>query len=299
MSFITGEPVPPSKSRIPPGSLSVLYVDDEPSLLTVTKIYLERRGIAITTASSVRDALTILETFSFDVIVSDYQMPVCDGIVFLKLLQERKCTIPFILFTGKDRDLVIIDAINNGATYYIQKGGDPRAQFAELIHKIREASRRSRAEDAERNAKQRYHTLFEHTGTAIMTVEEDLVISTANTGFYELTGYEKNESVGIMRCTDLVSENDAEFLAEQFHLLRAGSIPSVDRIRLLLITKNKKSRYICATASLIPGSGRCIVSLIDITRLCYLEEALRSREADSSGLHLSFIDDGNAAPGDV
>jgi DNA-binding NtrC family response regulator len=124
--------------------LSVLYVDDEPLLLNVCKMYLERRqDIFVSVASSVENALKLIDTLSFDVIISDYQMPGTDGIGFLKILNEKRCSIPFILFTGRGREEVMAEAINNGAIYYIQKSGHLRSPFAELDSKVREASRRS------------------------------------------------------------------------------------------------------------------------------------------------------------
>lgn len=128
--------------------LSVLYVDDEPSLLTVCKLYLERHSdISVSISSSVENALTLLKTTRFDVIVSDYQMPGIDGIGFLKILRENNCFIPFILFTGRGREEVMIEALENGATFYLQKGGHSRSPFAELDEKIRKASRQYQAEN--------------------------------------------------------------------------------------------------------------------------------------------------------
>jgi DNA-binding NtrC family response regulator len=128
--------------------LSVLYVDDEPLLLNVCKMYLERhQDICVSVASSVENALKLIETLSFDVIISDYQMPGIDGIGFLKILNDKHCSVPFILFTGRGREEVMTEAINNGAIYYIQKGGHQRSPFAELDNKVREASRQSLAGD--------------------------------------------------------------------------------------------------------------------------------------------------------
>ena len=62
-----------------------------------------------------------------------------DGIVFLKTVRSQGNTIPFIIFTGKGREEVVIEALNSGADFYLQKGGDPKAQFVELAHKIRQA----------------------------------------------------------------------------------------------------------------------------------------------------------------
>jgi CheY-like chemotaxis protein len=127
---------------VSPPVLSVLYVDDEPVLLDVCKLYLEQRpDISVSIASSVDNAIKLLDSSSFDVIVSDYQMPGTDGIGFLRILKEKQCSIPFILFTGRGREEVMTEALNNGAMFYIQKGGNPRSQFAELDQKIREACR--------------------------------------------------------------------------------------------------------------------------------------------------------------
>jgi PAS domain S-box-containing protein len=129
------------------GGIRVLYVDDEPGLLDIARIFLERAGdFSVTTSASAEEALGSLSTRSYDVIVSDYQMPGRDGIVFLKDVRQRFGDIPFILFTGRGREEIVIDAINNGADFYIQKGGDPAAQFAELAHKIRHAVRRQAVE---------------------------------------------------------------------------------------------------------------------------------------------------------
>jgi DNA-binding NtrC family response regulator len=125
--------------------LSVLYVDDEPFLLDVCKLFLERRpDISVSVASSVENALILLKSSSFDVIVSDYQMPGTDGIGFLKILKENQNSIPFILFTGRGREEIMTEAISNGAMFYIQKSGNPRSQFIELDRKIREAYRKRR-----------------------------------------------------------------------------------------------------------------------------------------------------------
>ena len=119
-------------------AIRVLYVDDETSLLDLCKTYLERSGeFIVTTATSAPEALRILEFAKFDAIVSDYQMPEMDGIEFLKVVRGRGDKTPFIIFTGKGREEVMIEALNAGADFYLQKGGEPKSQFVELGHKIR------------------------------------------------------------------------------------------------------------------------------------------------------------------
>ncbi|MEN6610385.1 MAG: PAS domain S-box protein, partial [Methanoregulaceae archaeon] len=131
-----------------PDRIRALYVDDEPGLLDVARLFLEQSPeFSVETAESAQAALTSPAIASCDAIISDYQMPGMDGIAFLKAVREKYGDIPFILFTGRGREEVVIEAINNGADFYIQKGGDPTAQFAELAHKIRQAVSRKRSQD--------------------------------------------------------------------------------------------------------------------------------------------------------
>jgi len=124
----------------------ILYVDDELDLLNTGKIFIEKnKGFKVHTISSAITALDNPDLLTYDAIVSDYQMPKMDGIAFLKEIRKRDNAIPFILFTGKGREEIVIEAINNGANYYVQKGGDPVSLFAELIHKIRQAVEHTKA----------------------------------------------------------------------------------------------------------------------------------------------------------
>ena len=128
--------------------ISVLYVDDEPVLLEVGKVYLERSGqFRVDTLLSAPAALGILKTRSYDIIVSDYQMPEMNGIAFLKIVRETWPTLPFIIFTGRGREEVVVEALNYGADHYLQKGGEPKAQFAELGHIITRSVERKRANE--------------------------------------------------------------------------------------------------------------------------------------------------------
>ncbi len=132
--------------------ITVLTVDDEPTLLEVGRLFLERMGdITVESASSGMEALSLLENRPYDAIICDYDMPEMNGIDLLHIVRSRFGDLPFILFTGKGRESVAIDALNAGADFYLQKGGDPRSQYIELASNVRQAVRRKLAEDAIRH----------------------------------------------------------------------------------------------------------------------------------------------------
>ncbi|HII07370.1 MAG TPA: response regulator [Methanotrichaceae archaeon] len=128
--------------------MRVLMVDDDPNILELTQIFLKRSGdILVDTTGSATEGLEKLKdkTDPYEVVISDYAMPEMDGIAFLKEVRNRKLDLPFILFTGKSREEVVIEALNCGADYYMQKDADPKVLFAELSHQIRQAADRERA----------------------------------------------------------------------------------------------------------------------------------------------------------
>ena len=98
----------------------ILYVDDEPALLEIGKAFLERSGeCKVETSQSAYEALDTLHISRFDAIISDYQMPGMDGLEFLKTIRDdpHLKEIPFILFTGRGREEVVIEALNHGADF--------------------------------------------------------------------------------------------------------------------------------------------------------------------------------------
>ncbi len=152
--------------------ISILYVDDEPELLGLCKTFLERGGeFSITPMVSAQEGLDSLRSSPYDAIISDYQMPDIDGLEFLKRVRALDEDIPFILFTGRGREEVVIEAINNGVDFYLQKGGDPKSQFAELGHKIKKAVESRQAANALRMENEKNRGLMDHASDAIFIAD--------------------------------------------------------------------------------------------------------------------------------
>ncbi|HUU74626.1 MAG TPA: response regulator [Methanoregulaceae archaeon] len=173
--------------------ISLLVVDDEAAFLDLCKLYLERSGqFTVTTMVSARQALRIMEDRQFDAIVSDYLMPEMDGIEFLSHIREKHGHIPFIILTGRGNEDVAIGAMNKGADYYLQKTGHFREQFAELEFKIREAVRRSRAEEGYRESSSILAAVMESSPDGILVTGIDGSILDYNSKIKEIWNIPEN-----------------------------------------------------------------------------------------------------------
>jgi PAS domain S-box-containing protein len=168
---------------------TLLYVDDEPTLLEIGKLFLEESGkFSVDIISSAPAALALMDTKTYDAIISDYQMPEMDGIEFLKRVRSSGNTIPFILFTGRGREEVVIQALNEGADFYLQKGGEPVSQFAELAHQVRQAVEHRRAEASIRDHERREQDIINFLPDATIAIDTKGRVIAWNRAIEEMTG---------------------------------------------------------------------------------------------------------------
>ncbi len=176
---------------------SVLYVDDEPVLLELGKTFLEMSGdLHVETATSAADAIEYLKTGIVDCIISDYQMPLMDGIMFLKHIRAQVGLLPFILFTGRGREEVVIEAFSHAADFYLQKGGDPKAQFVELEHKVKLAIERRRTQDELKDSRQRMSDIIDHLPDATFAIDLQHKVIAWSNSMEEMTGIKKEDILG-------------------------------------------------------------------------------------------------------
>jgi response regulator RpfG family c-di-GMP phosphodiesterase len=104
---------------------TLLFVDDEPGILSSLKRLFRPHGYRILTAGSGAEGLQLLEHEAVDLVVSDMRMPEMDGAKFLEAVRARWPEVIRILLTGYADIGSTVSAINRGEVYrYIAKPWD-------------------------------------------------------------------------------------------------------------------------------------------------------------------------------
>ncbi len=271
-----------------------LYIDDEPALLNIGKAFLERGGeFQVDTAESAAEALQAIAAREYDAIISDYQMPEMDGIKLLKVVRQSGNEIPFILFTGRGREEVVIEALNEGADFYLQKGGDPMAQFAELAHKVRQAVKRRQAELSQTESEKRLADIINFLPDATFAIDRAGYIIAWNQAIEEMTGLPASEMIGkgnfeyavpfygvrrkilidlIFEPDDVIAKNYAHIIHEKDILIAETSLP---RPKGNVVTLMGKASPLYNRKGEIVGA---IESIRDVSERKQAEDALRESE---------------------
>ena len=271
------------------GAIRVLYVDDEPGLLTIGKLFLEKeKAFAVDTLTSAKSALEQLKTKRYDAIISDYQMPEMDGITFLKQLKVTGNTTPFIIFTGRGREEVVIEALNEGADFYLQKGGEQKAQFAELANKIRYAVTRRHAEQALHETTEYLHNLFFYANAPIIAWNPGYRITRFNPAFEHLTGRSEEEVQG--EKLDFLFP-DKTRNASLALIRKALNGERWETVEIPILTKEGTIRtVIWNSANIVDPEGRIVATIaqgVDITERKQAEDAHR----ESEGRYRNVVED--------
>ncbi|MBS1161578.1 MAG: Response regulator receiver:Metal-dependent phosphohydrolase, subdomain [Proteobacteria bacterium] len=122
---------------------TLLFVDDEPSILSALRRLFRPQGYRILVAEGGAAGLALLDTETVDLIISDMRMPEMDGATFLKEVRKRWPDTMRILLTGYADVTSTVAAINEGEIYrYISKPWDD----IEIVKTVKDALERQHLE---------------------------------------------------------------------------------------------------------------------------------------------------------
>ncbi len=172
-------------------------------------------------------------------------------------------------------DIGVLQIISDEVDYFDQED----LEMAEiLVSHAYEAYSRIDYQQELLSSEKKYKSIFENTGTAMMIVEEDTMITMVNDEFENITGYDKEEVEGKMTWTSFVTEEDLERMKRMHKLRRKNPEGAPHRYEFRFEVKSGDIKEGLITVDMIPDSTQSIVSVMDITDRKEAEDKLKESE---------------------
>jgi DNA-binding response OmpR family regulator len=118
----------------------LLLVDDEPNIIELAQMYLEREGYRIITAADGNTAIKSVEQHRPALVVLDIMLPELDGLEVCRTLRQKQDPVAILMLTARDEDIDKILGLELGADDYLTKPFNPR----ELVARVKAILRRSK-----------------------------------------------------------------------------------------------------------------------------------------------------------
>jgi PAS domain S-box-containing protein len=210
----------------------ILLIDDETDILRVLSLSLKADGYEVLTAIDGEKGLAIFDKERPDIILTDVKMPGMDGIEVLKEIKQRSDDSEVIIITGHGDIDTAIEALQFGASDFINKPVRDKAlavslqrarERLEVKRQLKEYTLdlESKVEVATRELRRQSNfqiKLIRSSNDGIVATNQDLRIVIFNPGAENIFGYGQQEVINRMALPDLLPAE----LAESFHRAMAA-----------------------------------------------------------------------------
>ena len=182
-------------------TLKVLLLEDLPTDIELVSRQLRHAGLDCEVASVADEASFVrgLEEFAPDLILSDFSLPLFDGLSALEIARARRPDIPYIFVSGTIGEERAIESIKRGATDYVLKSNLRRlpAAITRALTEARERTARKEAEQALHLTEERFRLLVNGVQDhAIFMLDPAGSLVSWNPGAERLMGHAEHEVLG-------------------------------------------------------------------------------------------------------
>ncbi len=178
---------------MPEASQTILIVNDNPDHLLIMRVLLEKADYRVLTARDGREGIDLALTQQPGLVISDVNMPICDGIELCRRIRAEASTsmMPIMLVSAERMgSLNAVEGLRAGADDYLEAPYDP----IRLIAKVARLLERKHGEEAVRASEVRYRLLFENNPIPMWVYDlESLSFLDVNEAAVQQYGYSRAE----------------------------------------------------------------------------------------------------------
>jgi len=115
----------------------ILYVDDDPNMQKMVELFMRKSKYNLSSAKNGRSALKMLENNSYDLIITDVQMPELDGLSLIEEIKKQKIKVPVIIVSAFGQESISDKGLKKGAVKILRKPFESKQLF-DVIEKYTE-----------------------------------------------------------------------------------------------------------------------------------------------------------------
>ncbi|GDY21783.1 hypothetical protein LBMAG56_31300 [Verrucomicrobiota bacterium] len=245
-----------------PRPLRLLLVEDSEIEALLMTTWLERGGFQLQTRRVLQadEFERALATETWDVIISDYNLPTFDALAALRLYQGKNLDLPFIIVSGGIGEETAVAAMRAGAHDYVMKDNLHRLAPA-VERELREAevrAARRRAELALRESEERYRALWETATDAVLLLDETGIIRFANPAVVQVFGHTPEQAIGLPFATLFPPRLATEILQTTTMTATAANVSGPQRpiLESVCVRRDGREFPVELTVNRLPLPGR-------------------------------------------
>ena len=264
--------------------IRVLHVDDDPSHQTILRIFGETYDpkMEIEATDRIDDVFDHIERGGIDCILSDYRMPVCNGVELAHRVRAIS-DLPFILYTGQGSEEVAEAAFTAGVDDYIRKEAVP-SHYQVLFRRIRSVVEKHWAETQLKESLQTSASIVDAipSGLLIYQFEEPdrLILMDGNPAAARLAGLD----IDVWRGKDFSEiwpyDEEVGLKRRYIEIIKTGETMFFDKI---FWNDERVEGYFSIRSFRIPGD-RLAVTFDNISERVRYEERLLALHRHATGL---------------
>jgi len=256
-----------------------LIVEDDQATAELERRALARAGTATIVASSVKDALAVLDTHHVSAIILDYELPGGDPWDIFEAAKSKSPRIPVVVVTGQGNERIAAEALQLGAADYLKKSN---AFWEELPGILGRVMQLVSAEERLRESEERFRGAFEFAAIGMALVAPDGRWLRVNHSLCRIVGYTAEELLA-KDFQSMTHPDDLESDVGYVRKMVAGSLSHYD-LEKRYFHKDGHIIWTLLSVSLVRnGSGvplYFVAQIQDITGQRQLTDELRSARED-------------------
>lgn len=278
--------------------IKILFVEDVAEDLELIQRALKKGEISFVEkkVDTNKDFIDAIQNFIPDIILSDFKLPLFNGMEALQLRQKYAPETPFILVTGPNNEETAVECMKAGADDYILKDNLTRLSQALIsaISKHNLLKYKKQAELALHESEELFRTAFENAASGVCLINSDLNFANVNLTFCSMIGFCKEEILQ-KQFLDFTFKKDLAISQKNISKLITGKVKNA-HFEKRFVHKNGDVIWTSISAGVvrnpINNSIYCVLYVQDISAWKITEEQLKiakEKAEESDRLKTSFL----------